>query len=63
MESGKLRLGDEKRALQEISITRRLRRTVENFQADQDAIDREKEAEAELRTQLDDPVEIGRAHV
>jgi hypothetical protein len=56
VESGKLRLGDEKRALQEISITRRLRRTVENFQADQDAIDREKEAEAELRTQLDDPV-------
>ena len=55
MESGKLRLGDEKRAIQEISNTRRIRRTVENFQADQAAIDHEKEQEAELRTQLDDP--------
>ena len=55
MESGTLKLGDEKRAIQEISNTRRLRRTVEGFQAEQDAIDREKEEEKQLRAQLDDP--------
>ena len=55
MESGKLRLGDEKRAIQEISTTRRLRRTVEGFQAEQATIDREKEEEEQLRAQLDDP--------
>lgn len=55
MESGKLRLGDEKRAIQEISNTRRLRRTVEGFQAEQAAIDREKEEEEQLRAQLNDP--------
>ena len=55
MESGKLKLGDEKRAIQEISNTRRLRRTVEGFQAEQAAIDREKENEEQLRAQLDDP--------
>lgn len=55
VESGKLKLGDEKRALQEISNTRRLRRTVEGFQAEQATIDREKEEEAQLRAQLDDP--------
>ena len=55
MESGKLRLGDEKRAIQEISNTRRLRRTVEGFQSEQAAIDREKEEEEQLRAQLDDP--------
>jgi len=55
VESGKLRLGDEKRAIQEISNTRRIRRTVENFQAEQAAIDHEKEEEAQLRAQLEDP--------
>ena len=55
MESGKLKLGDEKRALQVISNSRRLRRTVEGFQAEQAAIDREKEEEEQLRAQLDDP--------
>jgi len=55
VESGKLRLGDEKRAIQEISNTRRLRRTVEGFQSEQAAIDREKEEEEQLRAQLDDP--------
>ena len=55
VESGELRLGDEKRAIQEISNTRRLRRTVEGFQAEQDAIDREKEEEEQLRAQLADP--------
>lgn len=55
VESGKLKLGDEKRAIQEISATRRLRRTVEGFQAEQAAIDHEKEKEEQLRAQLDDP--------
>ena len=55
VESGELRLGDEKRAIQEISNTRRLLRTVEGFQAEQDAIDREKEEEEQLRAQLADP--------
>ena len=55
MESGTLKLGDEKRTLQEISNTRRIRRTVEGFQAEQAAIDREKEEETQLRAQFDDP--------
>ena len=55
MDSGKLKLGDEKRALQEISSTRRIRRTVEGFQAEQAAIDYDKEEEEQLRAKLDDP--------
>jgi len=55
VESGKLKLGDEKRALQEISNTRRIRRTVEGFQAEQAAIDQEKERAEQIRAQLDDP--------
>ena len=55
MESGKLKLGDEKRAIQDISNTRRLRRAVEGFKADQAAIDHDKEEEEQLRAQLDDP--------
>ena len=55
MESGQLRLGDEKRAIHEISNTHRLRRTVEGFQAEQAAIDRSKEEEEELRAQFEDP--------
>ena len=55
VESGKLKLGDEKRTIQEISSIRRLRRTVEGFQAEQAAIDREREKEEQLRAQLDDP--------
>lgn len=55
MESGKLKLVDEKRAIQEISNSRRYRRSVEGFKADQAAIDRDKEEEQQLRSQLDDP--------
>jgi hypothetical protein len=50
-----MKLADEKRALHEISQTRRLRRTVESFQSDQESIDRDKQAEEEIRKQLDDP--------
>ena len=50
-----MKLGDEKRALQEISSAKRNRRTVETFQANQDAIEADRTAAEELRKQLDDP--------
>ena len=55
MDSGTLKLADEKRALQEINQTKRIRKTVENFQADSDAIDADRAAVDELKKQLDDP--------
>jgi hypothetical protein len=51
-----MKLVDEKRALQEISAQKRNRRAVESFQADQDAIDRDRSTLDELRKQYDDPV-------
>ncbi|KAJ7180093.1 hypothetical protein C8R43DRAFT_841777, partial [Mycena crocata] len=56
VESGNMKLVDEKRALQEISTQKRNRRTVESFQADQEAIEKDRSAAEELRKQLDDPV-------
>lgn len=50
-----MKLADEKRALQEISQCKRQRKNVEAFQAEQDAIDRDRTAADELRKQLDDP--------
>jgi hypothetical protein len=55
VDSGSLKLADEKRALQEISQTKRIRRTVETFQAESDAIDADRAAVEELKKQLDDP--------
>ncbi|TCD66987.1 hypothetical protein EIP91_000667 [Steccherinum ochraceum] len=55
VEGGNLKLVDEKRALAEISQCKRNRRTVESFQADQDAIEADRAAADELRKQLDDP--------
>ncbi|KIY71421.1 hypothetical protein CYLTODRAFT_435216 [Cylindrobasidium torrendii FP15055 ss-10] len=55
VESGNLKLADEKRAVQEISTCKRNRRTVEGFQAIQDAIDADKKSIEDLRAQLDDP--------
>ncbi|KAH9038844.1 hypothetical protein EDB84DRAFT_1415906 [Lactarius hengduanensis] len=55
VDSGSMKLADEKRALQEISQTKRIRRTVESFQADSDAIDADRAAVDELKKQLDDP--------
>lgn len=55
VESGNMKLVDEKRALQEISQCKRLRRTVESFQADQESIEKDRAAADELRSQLDDP--------
>ncbi|KIY49210.1 hypothetical protein FISHEDRAFT_65259 [Fistulina hepatica ATCC 64428] len=57
VESGTMRLVDEKRALQEISQSKRNRRIVEAFQADQDAIDADRKQIEELKTQLDDPAQ------
>ena len=50
-----MKLVDEKRALQEISQCKRARKTVENFQAEQAAIDRDRATVEELSKQLDDP--------
>ena len=55
MDSGSLKIAEEKRALQEISHTKRIRRTVEGFQAESDGIDAERAAVEELKKQLDDP--------
>ncbi|KAI9571044.1 hypothetical protein HD554DRAFT_2169409 [Boletus coccyginus] len=54
VESGSMKLADEKRALQEISQAKRTRRAVEGFQAAQDSIDADRSAADELRQQLDD---------
>ncbi|KAJ7228653.1 hypothetical protein GGX14DRAFT_509302 [Mycena pura] len=56
VESGSMKLVDEKRALQEISSQKRNRRTLEAFQSDQEAIDKDRAAYEELKKQLDDPV-------
>ncbi|THH11731.1 hypothetical protein EW145_g449 [Phellinidium pouzarii] len=55
VESGSMKLVEEKRALQEISQCKRLRRTVESFEADQESIERDRATVDELRKQLDDP--------
>ncbi|KDQ21037.1 hypothetical protein BOTBODRAFT_152046 [Botryobasidium botryosum FD-172 SS1] len=55
VESGSLKLVDEKRALTDISTYKRFRRSVETFQADQEAIDADRARADELRKELDDP--------
>ncbi|KAL1747434.1 hypothetical protein HDZ31DRAFT_80420 [Schizophyllum fasciatum] len=55
VESGSMRVVDEKRALQEIQQLKRSRRTVEGFQAAQAAIDADRARLDALRAQLDDP--------
>jgi len=55
VDSGNLKLAEEKRALQEINQTKRMRKTVESFKADSDAIDADRAAVDELKKQLDDP--------
>jgi len=55
VESGNMKLADEKRALQEISSVRRNRRVVEGFQADQESIESDRHTVDELKKQLDDP--------
>ncbi|KAF5387833.1 hypothetical protein D9615_000417 [Tricholomella constricta] len=55
VESGNMKLADEKRALQEISTSKRNRRLVESFQAEQESIEADRATVDELRKQLDDP--------
>ena len=55
VESGSLKLVEEKRALQEISQAKRSRRIVEGFQAEQESIEADRAKADELRKQLDDP--------
>ncbi|KAI0335495.1 hypothetical protein GY45DRAFT_1240466 [Cubamyces sp. BRFM 1775] len=55
VESGNLKLVEEKRALQEISQWKRSRRIVEGFQAEQESIEADRAKADELRKQLDDP--------
>ncbi|TDL29510.1 hypothetical protein BD410DRAFT_779928 [Rickenella mellea] len=55
IESGSMKLADEKRALQEVSQVKRSRRIVEGFQADQATIDNDRATAENLRKQLDDP--------
>lgn len=55
VESGTLKLVDERKALQEISSLRRVRKTVEAFQTEEDDIKADRAKVDELRKQLDDP--------
>lgn len=55
IESGNMKVADEKRALAEISQLKRSRRAVEGFQAEQDTIEADRKQAEELRKQLDDP--------
>jgi len=58
VDSGSLKLADEKRALAEITSCKRNRRTLDAFQSDQDSIDADRAAVDELRKQLSDPEAI-----
>ncbi|KAI0347556.1 hypothetical protein BDW22DRAFT_1405056 [Trametopsis cervina] len=55
VESGNMKLADEKRALAEITSLRRSRRAVEGFQAEESSIQSERATAEELKKQLDDP--------
>jgi hypothetical protein len=55
IESGSMKISDEKRALAEISTLKRSRRTVESFQRDQEAIEADRAQADALRKELDDP--------
>lgn len=61
VESGSLKLGDEKRALAEITTSRRHRKQLEALQANQDAIASDQTTLDDLHKQLDDP-ELKAAH-
>jgi uncharacterized coiled-coil DUF342 family protein len=55
IESGSLSLVGEKKAIADISASKRARKTVEGFEAEQAAIDADRAKADELRKQLDDP--------
>ncbi|GJN92764.1 hypothetical protein Rhopal_005802-T1 [Rhodotorula paludigena] len=55
VESGTMKLVDEKKALAEVSNLRKSRKTVESFATQQAAIDADKAKVDEVRAELDDP--------
>lgn len=55
IETGSLKLVDERRALNEISNLRKSRKAVETFTQQQESIDKDREQVEKLRQQLDDP--------
>jgi uncharacterized coiled-coil DUF342 family protein len=55
IDSGTLKLAEEKRALQEVNQAKRSRKIIENFQKDQQSIDDDRAKADELRKQMDDP--------
>jgi hypothetical protein len=55
VDSGSLKLVEEKKALNEISTLRKSRKAVEGFAKQQEEIDTEREKLEKLRSQLDDP--------
>ncbi|CAE6530877.1 unnamed protein product [Rhizoctonia solani] len=55
VESGNMKIADEKRALAEISQLKRSRKIVEAFQGDEEAIQANKARIEELKKELDDP--------
>ncbi|QRV72770.1 hypothetical protein RhiJN_00784 [Ceratobasidium sp. AG-Ba] len=55
VESGNMKIADEKRALNEISQLKRSRKTVEAFEPDEESIQADKAQIDELKKQLDDP--------
>ncbi|SCZ88835.1 BZ3501_MvSof-1269-A2-R1_Chr10-2g02685 [Microbotryum saponariae] len=55
VESGTMKLVDEKKALQEISNLRKARKNVESFSAQQAAIDEERKKIDEIRATMDSP--------
>jgi len=52
IEGGKLTLAGEKRALVDVSATKRARKNVESFKAEQEAIDADRAKADELRKEL-----------
>ncbi|KAG0709640.1 hypothetical protein DFH29DRAFT_993046 [Suillus ampliporus] len=59
VESGTMKVVDEKRALQEISQARRTRKIVEKFQAEQESIEADRQEAEQLKKLLDDPESKG----
>ncbi|GJE84016.1 hypothetical protein PsYK624_000900 [Phanerochaete sordida] len=55
VESGNMKVADEKRALAEISQLKRSRRVVEGFQGEQESIEADRKAADALWSQLNDP--------
>ncbi|KIM29448.1 hypothetical protein M408DRAFT_67984 [Serendipita vermifera MAFF 305830] len=53
--AGTMKIVDERKTLTEISNLKRLRKTVEGFQSEQDAIEKDRAEVDALRKQLDDP--------